>query len=130
MEKLVYLDTHVVVWLYAGELTFFPREILRILEKEELVISPIILLELQYLLEIEKIKVGPEKIFRELETRIGLKICDREFNKVVVESLRQSWTRDPFDRLIVAQAHLAQASLITKDQFILRNYRKAVWFHP
>lgn len=127
MERLIYLDTHVVVWLYAGELTLFPKQVVRILENEELLISPIVLLELQYLLEVEKIKAKPEKIFSELEEEIGLKICRQEFCKVVMESLKQSWTRDPFDRLIVAQARLAQAFLITKDQFILKNYSKALW---
>lgn len=127
MERLVYLDTHVVVWLYAGDLSLFSKQSLRILKKEELVISPIVLLELQYLLEIKKIKVGPKKIFRGLEESIGLEICHHEFDRVVMESLRQSWTRDPFDRLIVAQAHLSRAPLITKDERILQNYRKAMW---
>ncbi len=42
-------------------------------------------------------------------------------------SLKEGWTRDPFDRLIVANAKAANASLVTKDERILKNYSRAVW---
>jgi len=127
MEKLAYLDTHAVVWLYAGESSLFPTAALNLLGEKPLIISPIVLLELQYLFEIERIKAAPEKIFKSLEKSIGLKVCRLEFQKVVTASLKQSWTRDPFDRLIVAQAMIANAALITKDESILNHYPKAVW---
>ena len=127
MEKLVYLDTHAVVWLYAAELTLFPPVALGLVVDVPLLISPAVLLELQYLFEIERIKVGPEKIFKNLEKSLGLKICRKEFQEVVTESLKQSWTRDPFDRLIVAQAVITHAPLITRDESILKHYPKAFW---
>ena len=40
---------------------------------------------------------------------------------------RLSWTRDPFDRLIVAQASLAGAPLVTKDRMIRKHFAKAAW---
>ncbi len=127
MEDVVYLDTHAVVWLYAGELSLFPQKVLHLIEKADIKISPVIQLELQYLLEIERIKVKPEKIIASLRDSIGLKICGLEFNKVILEAIKQDWTRDPFDRLIVAQANLVGAPLVTKDQSILKQYKKAVW---
>ena len=127
MEKLAYLDTHVVMWLYAGEMSLFPSAACELLLEAPLTISPVVLLELQYLFEIERIKVGPEKIFKDLEKSIGLKLCRMEFQKVVTGSLKQSWTRDPFDRMITAQAMIANAVLITKDESILKHYSKAVW---
>lgn len=127
MEKLAYLDTHVVMWLYAGETSLFPPAVLGLLSDAPLTISPVVLLELQYLFEIERIKTGPEKIFKSLEKSIGLKICRMDFQKVVMASLKQSWTRDPFDRLITAQATIANVPLITRDGSILKHYSKAVW---
>ena len=127
MESIVYLDTHVVVWLYIGELSSFPSKIRRLLEEADIKISPIVQLELQYLWEIGRIKVKGERIVHELAQTMGLKICDQDFNQVVLESVKQTWTRDPFDRFIVAQANLAHASLISKDEFILKHYSKAVW---
>jgi PIN domain nuclease of toxin-antitoxin system len=38
-----------------------------------------------------------------------------------------AWTRDPFDRLIVANAMADGAPLITADETILANFRDAVW---
>jgi len=127
MEKLVYCDTHVIVWLYAKALSSFPRPALRLLEHGQLLISPAVLLELEYLYEIGKIKIGAEKIFIELEKTIDLKVCDQHFIKVIQESLTQSWTRDPFDRIIVAQAALSKSALITKDEFIQKHYSHVVW---
>lgn len=127
MERLTYLDTHAVVWLYAGELSLFPPGVLDLLSETTLMISPIVLLELQYLFEIGRIKAHPEKIFQSLEKSIGLKSCSIEFQKVVRGSLKQTGARDPFDRLIVSQAMIAKAALITKDEEILKNYSAAVW---
>ena len=38
-----------------------------------------------------------------------------------------SWTRDPFDRLLVATALLHQAPLVTCDTRIQENFPGAVW---
>ena len=127
MERLIYLDTHVVVWLYTGELSLFPKNVLYLLEEKNLGVSPIVQLELQFLLEIGRIKVKPEIILRNLEETIGLKVCSQEFKRVVLEALKQTWTRDPFDRLIVAQANLSEAHLITKDETILQHYKRSIW---
>ena len=37
------------------------------------------------------------------------------------------WTRDPFDRLITAQAAVDDSPLLTKDDTIHTYYPKAVW---
>ena len=127
MEKLVYCDTHVIVWLYANELSLFPRQAIKLMELNQLMISPAVILELEYLYEVGKIKVGSQKIFNELEKAIDLKICPQPFIKVIEESLKKSWTRDPFDRLITAQASIMKSSLLTRDETIHKNYPHAVW---
>lgn len=127
MEQPLYLDTHVVVWLYVGEMSFFPARTLRRLEDGLTTISPIVRLELQYLREIGRITVKPETILKVLEGYIGLKTSGAQFDRVATEAMKQTWTHDPFDRIIVAQANLHQADLVTKDQYILKHYKKAVW---
>ncbi|MBC8180299.1 transposase, partial [candidate division KSB1 bacterium] len=59
--------------------------------------------------------------------RIGLKTCDLSFNTIVIGALDFSWTRDPFDRIIVANAAVNHNILVTKDQNILENYEQAMW---
>ncbi len=59
--------------------------------------------------------------------RVGLTLCDLPLAQVVTEALSQTWTRDPFDRLIVATAAARAAPLVTKDETIRAHYRHAVW---
>jgi PIN domain nuclease of toxin-antitoxin system len=37
------------------------------------------------------------------------------------------WTRDPFDRLIAAQALVANATLVTKDTLMSKHCPAALW---
>ena len=124
---MTYLDTHVVVWLYAGEIEKFPSKILKFLENDDLYISPVVLLEIKYLNEIMKIKAEPMLIFENLASSIDLKMCPLPFIRVIAESIEQTWTRDPFDRIITGSAYSQKSHLVTKDRTILKNYAKAVW---
>jgi len=69
----------------------------------------------------KKLKIVP------VSDRIGLKVCDKSLNTIVSGALNLSWTRDPFDRIIVANASVNNDILVTKDQNILKNYKKAMW---
>jgi PIN domain nuclease of toxin-antitoxin system len=124
---LIYLDTHIVVWLYAGLLEKFSQSVKTILNENEILISPIVRLELQYLYEIERVKEPALVIVADLADRIGLRVCEKAFNAVVSRAITMTWTRDPFDRVIVANAALNDNILISKDQNILEHYIHARW---
>jgi hypothetical protein len=49
VETVIYLDTHAVAWLYAKELSRFTSKGLESLEANELLISPMVSLELEHL---------------------------------------------------------------------------------
>ena len=124
---MIYLDTHVVVWLYAGDTERLSVLARQHIEHNELLVSPIVLLELTYLKELGRITVDSALILEALAQSIGLGLCRQPFARVVVESIGQHWTRDFFARLIVAQACVSGAKLITKDRIIRENYAHAVW---
>jgi len=125
---MIYLDTHVVVWLYAFAAQKLSERALELIEESpQVLISPMVLLELEFLHEIGKIAVLPRIIHEYLAERIALEICGRDFQEVVRGALRQSWTRDPFDRMITAQAALGNNILITKDRLIRDRYPQAIW---
>ena len=105
----------------------FSNAIENLIEKHEVSISAMVCLELQYLLEIKRIAVKPEEIISNLSSSIGLKICDKNFNTIISKAMSLSWTRDPFDRIIVANAAIDNSVLITKDQHILEHYENARW---
>ncbi len=124
---MIYLDTHVIVWLYAGEVARLSSEAKRLINEHEVFISTVVRLELQYLFEIERITQGGNEIVSDVAARIGLKTCDKSFDAIIGEALALSWTRDPFDRIIVANASLNDNILLTKDQSILQRYQHAKW---
>ena len=124
---MIYLDTHVVAWLYAGLLDKFSPSVKNLLNENEILISPIVRMELQYLYEIGRLREPSEGIITDLSERIGLAIDVRDFNTVASQALALTWTRDPFDRLIVAQAQLSESILISKDQNLLDHYPHARW---
>lgn len=124
---MIYLDTHVVVWLYAGLTDKFSDLATSLINDRDLYISPMIRLELQYLYEIGRISEQPNPIIADLDNLMGLKICELDFNTVIGSSLEVNWTRDPFDRIIVAHAAVNETILLTKDDLILANYEHAQW---
>ncbi len=124
---MIYLDTHVVVWLYSGLKNKFSQEIQELINRNQIFICPLVRLELQYLYEIKKISSAPDIIVTDLSSRIGLQVDNENFNNIVTEAMTISWTRDPFDRLIVANAAVNNSILVTKDRIIMKNYSMAKW---
>lgn len=127
MEKLILIDTHVVIWLYSGKIELLSEKAKQAIQENNLVISPMTRLELQYLFEIKKINKKSTEILSDLNKKIGLRILKCELSELVEESLKLSWTRDPFDRLLVAQSISTGIGLLTKDQVLLKNYKLAFW---
>ena len=90
-------------------------------------ISPMVLLELEFLLEIGRISVSPQTICGYLAERVALEVCGKDFREVARNAMRQSWIRDPFDRIITAHPAMENDILITKDGHILAHYPHATW---
>jgi PIN domain nuclease of toxin-antitoxin system len=126
--SIAYLDTHAAVFLHDGLLEEFSSEAKRQLEANDLLISPMVLLEFSYLFKRKKIGVDAKALFTALNTTFGVALCPFPFAGVAHEALDMEWTQDPFDRLIVAQAQVNhEAKLITRDRLIRRRYGNAVW---
>ena len=62
-----------------------------------------------------------------LRQSIGLEIADASLTELAHTAAGLTWTRDPFDRMIAAQAIIADAPLITADRTILANLPLATW---
>jgi PIN domain nuclease of toxin-antitoxin system len=128
VAPLIYLDTHVVAWLYAtGAEGLSPRAAEIIDASDDLRISPMVRLELQYLFEIGRVGEPAVTVVDALAGTAGLTVCDAPFGGVVHEAEKLTWTRDPFDRMIVAHAALHAAPLVTKDQTLHAHYANAMW---
>jgi len=124
----LHLDTHVVVWLYAGEHDRLPPGLRARMATEILRISPMVELELTYLHEIGRLTEPSARILGELDRSIGVRLDDTPFADVVATAGRMAWTRDPFDRMIAAQAVATASTLATRDETMREHLPDtAVW---
>lgn len=124
---MIRLDTHVVAWLHAGLVDRLTEAAAAAIEECDLVISPMVELELTYLCEVGRLAVPGGDIVADLEHRIGLRRSEMPMVTVVATAATMSWTRDPFDRLIAADAVAAASALLTKDDELHRHLPAVVW---
>jgi PIN domain nuclease of toxin-antitoxin system len=127
VDGVIRLDTHVVVWLFTGETEQLSTDAIDAIEQHQLVISPMVQLELSFLHEIGRLTIGGADMIADLERRIGLRRSDLPLDAIVDTAATLTWTRDPFDRLIVADALVAGAALVTKDRTIHDHTTIARW---
>ena len=124
---IAYLDTHAVVWLHEKDEARISPLARELIESSDLLVSPMVLLELEYLFETGRIRAREAEIYDSLHRTIELRVCSKPFAAVVRKSIGMKWTRDPFDRLITAHAAVDEAPLLTKDHTIRTHYPEAVW---
>jgi PIN domain nuclease of toxin-antitoxin system len=123
---VIHLDAHVAVWAYASRCRL-SSSARRLLARDSRRVSPIVLLEIEVLFELRRIGADSAAILARLSQQIGLTVCETPFIHVVDAARSFAWTRDPFDRLIVANAMTDGARLLTADTTILANFKDAVW---
>jgi PIN domain nuclease of toxin-antitoxin system len=123
---MVYLDTHIALWICAGE-DRLTQAAWSAIENEELLISPAVLLEFQFLRERGRIRSGPDELMSILVNDFGVVMGQHPFSAVCQAAIGLSWTRDPFDRLIVGQAIATESKLITRDEKIRSNFAGVIW---
>ena len=117
-----------MVWLYAGLLDKFTPNAKEGIDDNNAVISQFVRLELQYLHEIGRIKVKPVEIIGDLASEIDLSISECPLDKIIEEALKINWTRDVFDRLLVAETMRDQSYLlVTADKKIREKFTQALW---
>jgi PIN domain nuclease of toxin-antitoxin system len=127
VESVIFLDTHAVIWLYSGQLGLFNPKVLKLINTEQVCISHIVKLEIQYLYEIKRVKYESGLIIDTLIDEIGLMFSDNNFDSIVRQSIHLSFTRDPFDRIIVADASINNSKLISKDRNLKKHYKNTIW---
>jgi PIN domain nuclease of toxin-antitoxin system len=125
---IAYLDTNALMWLAEGEKNRFSPRAVTLLQQADLLFSPMVLLELEYLYEIKRNRLPARDIQRKIEHELGARLCDLSFAEITKAALEEKWTRDPFDRLIVAHAKAnGFAFLLSADEQIAKHYPRTVW---
>lgn len=129
-RSVIHLDTHVTAWMYLrldGKLSAAARREIR--HADDIRISPMVMVELEDLISIGRIRApSPEAVLGYLNEALnGVTVSQRSFVEVADHARMIGWTRDPFDRLIVANAITDHARLVTADARINDNFRQAIW---
>lgn len=124
---MILLDTHVVVWLYAGLVQELSARAVREIETNDLAICPVVQLELAYLHEIGRVHESPATIVGDLAGRIGLSVAQIGFAPLCAAAVGLDWTRDPFDRIQAAHALSAGLPLLTRDAHMREHLHLAIW---
>lgn len=109
---MILLDTNAVIWLLNGH----RRTQTLATSGERLYVSPVSLLELQLLIEVGRMQLAPNKTPRDLAKDPRWQLDSPSSDALFGAALGLSWTRDPFDRLLVAHAQHRRWTLATGDR--------------
>jgi PIN domain nuclease of toxin-antitoxin system len=120
------LDTHIAIGLYAGKVGGLSPRAMRIIDNDPLTLSPAVMLEVELMHEIRRVRVGGAELVETLLRDFDVTLAPDDFPSVAREALALGFTRDPFDRLITAHSSRLRAPLLTRHEDIRRFYRKAL----
>lgn len=109
------LDTNAIIWL----LTEHPRAHLLRGPTSRIAVSPVSLLEIQFLVEVGRLEAMPGPSVAEHIAHRAWRIDSPSTLSLFDAAMTIDWTRDPFDRLIVAHARLRRWPLATGDRRLL-----------
>ena len=117
----VLLDTHFLIWLVLGSkrLGEFPW-----LDRyRPWGVSPISLLEIQLLAEIGRLTVRNPEFSSAVMEDSRFTVDDIPLVAVTRHAIKLGWTRDPFDRMLVAHSLARRVPLCTVDRRIRDHHR-------
>ncbi len=109
---MILLDTNAVIWLLTGH-----RRAKPLMESgARLYLSPVSLLELKFLIECGRLEEVGENALDAVSSDPRWHLDDPSSERLFNAALALDWTRDPFDRLLVAHARCRRWKFATGDR--------------
>lgn len=112
---MILLDTNAVLWSLVGHVRAGALHA----RPWRLYLSPVTLLEIQFLIEVGRISAVDANALENIETDPRWQLDSPSTDALFKAAIGLAWTRDPFDRLIAAHALLRGWRLATGDRRIL-----------
>jgi PIN domain nuclease of toxin-antitoxin system len=97
------------------------------LQRATLFLSPIAVVEMELLREIGRIRAPVAEVLSFLGEEHGVEEAPGDLREIAAYARLLGWTRDPFDRFIVAHAQACRALLLTADETIQAGFPDARW---
>jgi PIN domain nuclease of toxin-antitoxin system len=110
---VILLDTNAIIWLQIGH----PRTRSLARLSQPLHVSPASMLELQFLVEAGRLRLAADLV--QIAAAMGWLVDDPPAAAWFEAATDLGWTRDPFDRLLVAHAQLRGWRFATGDAAII-----------
>lgn len=120
----ILLDTHYLLWAL-GPVSRLPGEVRRTIEASEVHVSAASIWEIGIKAAVGKLAASSRDVLTSLE-RSGFLLLPVTGEHAVEVSNLPFHHKDPFDRMLIAQARLEGLRLLTKDDK-LRAYGDVVW---
>jgi PIN domain nuclease of toxin-antitoxin system len=115
---VILLDTNAVIWLHQRHQRARPLE-----RRARLYLSPATILELQFLVEAGRLRLRRGASVAEIASDPRWLLDEPPAGRWFSTALDLAWTRDPFDRLIVAHARVRGWKLATGDGRLIGHLR-------
>jgi PIN domain nuclease of toxin-antitoxin system len=112
------LDTHVVLWWLLDDSTLSDDFKARLDEDPDVWVSSVVVWEVAIKSAVGKLE-GPPNLAHEI-AQIGFRSLPVTFDHAIVAGRLPLLHRDPFDRMLVAQARAEDLTLVTRDPRIHR----------
>lgn len=124
------LDTHAFIWWDSDPLKLSPQVLSMCQSRENiLLLSVASVWEMQIKLQFGRLKLNLplSELVAEQQQTNKIIILDVKLEHILALEKLPPHHKDPFDRLLIAQAEIEQAVLISKDQIFKEYPVKTVW---
>jgi PIN domain nuclease of toxin-antitoxin system len=121
----VLLDTHVLLWALS-EPTKLSRSARRLIDRSETFVSAASIWEITIKVALRKLRIKPEEVLAALEPS-GFSVLPITCEHAAAVGALPLHHRDPFDRMLVAQAQFEPMRLLSNDEQ-LKAYGDSVVF--
>ncbi len=131
MKKETYLfDTHALIFwnnkisVSEGFITFFDNQA----KKGRLYVSSISFWEIALLVKKDRISISNVTAWKnEIMNNANIQMIEPSASEMIDSTLLPDYHKDPFDRLLIAQANQNNCSLVTKDNNIHEYNVETFW---
>ena len=117
---MILLDTNALIWL----ITAHPRA-KPLSSAGRLYLSPVSVLELKFLMEVGRLNLSKNVRLQDIIADARWQVDSPASDALFDSALGLTWTRDPFDRLLVAHANFRRWRMATGDRKMLSYLAKA-----